>query len=1274
MARRARARDSEARLKRSWWVSGFVVCLATAATAQGSGPDRLRFFAMWDHNYLYVAAQLEDHSVVGKHSGLAQPVWLDDDVELFFELDNAKSRDLTSSCYWLGMSAAEGLWFAQGSNADDEGRWLPGNLLAPGARGFREAVKVQGTLNDISDVDQGWELEAALPWSLFGLDGPPVGRTWGFNLVRTLRGENDARYSYDRQALPAEAIKHPATWGWLAFRGSESSGAVGWLEPGEDDVAVCPRALGQVMVDGDVKGAEWQTLYGVTAELTLDRLAPVVPESYPFPPDKQRPLPDGCKFQLREFPERPPRQDISVERLVLAPYHLDYAADPHQPVPGAETRRADGGSLLSRHPLDGLGPWFSGLDSGWHQGQLQQAARALIDVLLVDYPTRVPVAFRQGAVRSLVLATEDLEQHGGAHPELGLHLPLAALTAITGPDPDLTQQVNQAALYGLIRDFYLAVPPPLRALVDDADGPACLVSLGAPTRAMRLSEGFLGACEARFREDFGLGLLWLGPTDWRRRGVHLDASIRLDAAQFPASLGQSRIATLSIGPGYDDTPTAPRPVVIPRLGRETLREAFGLVAPNAFGWLYFSSWNDFRRGDNLAASVEDGYLAERTATLLSLQFNAPEEKPWVAKFRQVEVPGTIAAGRTVQCPVRVINGGVRNWSGADQVQIGYRWYPEQRAYARKRDGTIVTDRNGKPVYRDLPLTTGGGRSEVLVSGTHQAVDVNVPVAAVDDAGQPLAPGRYRLRLDALAGEGETTRPVTDAAGDPVLDAAGQPKTETVTEPNWFSLRGDPTFDCYLDVVAPSALPAQAATVLDVALPPRLETGQRYPSRVAVRNDGAEPWDETARLAIRYDLVTSDPPCEGEPAAQQITGWLPLTPITTGSLKEQVRPGEVAALLTELPVARADGSPLPLLTSDSQAYRATIAVLGTDGRPMQASRPYTQTVELLQRDWGAGFWRVTAPRTLPAGGTAECTVAVVNTGFHSWTAEQTAVSYHWYYLDGTECRWDNPRTPLTKDLASGETVEVTVPLAAPDLPGPYVAVFDVLHHGEVWSSRLPSTYPRQTIRWPVEVVGHQLEPLDLSRYYNVTAQSTERNPNGGDFDGTGQSWPYEMMPPSGDDIAQGLYPSGYRCAPDDAPAWQRSIVFRYPRLRTNGPSAVRPEGQGLRIRAGSYRRLHLLAAAIGKDTPLELSVLTQRGLKPLPGVMVTTWDQRPAHGELLGFMTYYRHGPQGIVPDRKCYLHHIVVDLDPQWVIGAITLPRAANLRILAMTLEAAPES
>lgn len=1247
--------------------------LAGAAAAQQPEVDRLRFCTMWDEQYLYIGAQFDDINVVGRHSGPSDEVWRDDDVELFFETDNRRSDKLTGACVWLGMSAAEGLWFARGSAAAD-GRWLPQNLLALGAQGFRQAVRVHGTLNDTADADRGWEVEAAIPWAMFGRSQPALGEVWGFNLVRNLRGETDARFSYVKGATAPEAHRRPASWGWIAFRGRPGGpDATGWIEPGDEAVVICPSAgEGKVRIDGRVGPDEWPYLYGLALELTPDRLLPLTPETYPPPPDRDDPLPEGCDYRPLEVPPRPERGPYEGERLVLAGYVYDYQDDERQPRYATHgVRRPDGSCFFTQHPLEGLGPWFSGLRSGWHYEQLERAAEAHVDVLLAVESPAEP-ALRAAALDSLVLALGDLHRYRRPHPGLGLLIPLETLTARLGEDLDLTRQVTQATLYETIRDFFERVPPPLRAQVADGSRQCCLVALSAPSRRVRLTQSFLAYCEARFRSDFGLDLLWLGPPEWRRRGVALDATISLEAGLAPLYDSAGRIHTLSVGPGWDDSGTSYSPRRRPRLGRQTFRDGFALASPADYQWLFFPSWNDYRRGDNIAASTEYGELHERTAALLALQFNAPEEKPWVAVIRRFEAPDVIGAGMAVQCPVQIVNGGMRPWSASDRVQLSYRWHPDQPQLVRKRDGTVLLDQDGKPVYRDLPLTENGGRSEILTGPTRAVLDTVLPVIAVDDQGAPLPPGRYRLRLDALAGESETEQEILDQAGNPVLDERGKPRTRLVRGANWFSLRDDPTFDVRITVAPPAQLPAQAGTVLEVQLPPRLETGQRYPIWLRARNDGSRPWTGPVRAAVRWEMVSATPPCLAPRAPEPLGDWLPLADVMAAARRDVVRPGEVVGLSLELPVRRPDGTPLPVTDGVERRVRAVFALLDADGQPLPARRTYAQSAEILARDDGAGFWRIEIPGYAPAGAKLACRVTVVNTGFHTWPAGQAAVGCSWYYPDGVEAAYDVARAPVPVELASGGSVEVHLEVPTPAFPGAYTLAFDVLHEDERRGSQQPSTYVGDSARRTVILTGGLATPVDLSRIYNVVARGSEAQPAAADFDGHGLSLPAEQLPPGAYDLGRGLYPAGLfgpTAAP--GPSWRRAIPFRYEAFREGKPDAVQPTGQVAPVPTGRYLRLHVLGASVDEDATAAFAVRGPGGQRPLDPVTLTTWDRPAAHGELLGLRLDFRRGPDGDRLGQRAWLHHATVGLDAGAPIDAIVMPNQPLWRILALTLESA---
>src|SRR5262245_9857505 len=133
---------------------------------------------LWDRDYLYFFADLEDadlYADVKEHDG---PTWENDVFELFFK--PAADRP---GYYEFQVNAA--------------GTVLDMFLPRRGAGGYRRfkrdgdfhletAVQLRGTLNQWHDRDQGWSVEGRIPWKDFLRTGgrPAPGEVWKFALCR----------------------------------------------------------------------------------------------------------------------------------------------------------------------------------------------------------------------------------------------------------------------------------------------------------------------------------------------------------------------------------------------------------------------------------------------------------------------------------------------------------------------------------------------------------------------------------------------------------------------------------------------------------------------------------------------------------------------------------------------------------------------------------------------------------------------------------------------------------------------------------------------------------------------------------------------------------------------------------------------------------------------------------------------------------------------------------------------------------------------------------
>ena len=142
---------------------------------------RTRAKLLWDDDYLYIAAELEEPHVwatLTKHDSV---IFQDPDFEVFMD-----PRGETHSYYEFEINAINTSWdLMLDKPYMDHGR--PNN--AWDIPGLKTAIHVNGTLNNPADTDRGWTVEIAFPWKVLGEHarhpGPPAeGEQWRIDFSR----------------------------------------------------------------------------------------------------------------------------------------------------------------------------------------------------------------------------------------------------------------------------------------------------------------------------------------------------------------------------------------------------------------------------------------------------------------------------------------------------------------------------------------------------------------------------------------------------------------------------------------------------------------------------------------------------------------------------------------------------------------------------------------------------------------------------------------------------------------------------------------------------------------------------------------------------------------------------------------------------------------------------------------------------------------------------------------------------------------------------------
>ncbi len=180
---------------------------------------------LWDSHALYIGATLQEPHVWAALTDPLQPVFRDNDFEVYLDPDGDNHN-----YYELGLNAlATRCETTLAKPHKDGGPALRGTGIA----GLQLAVRVSGTLNNPEDADGGWSIEIVLPWAGFAryhaLNLPPEhGDLWRMNLGRVEWRHMVVNGAYRQVPDAAEEnwvwspqgvvnMHRPETWGYLQF-------------------------------------------------------------------------------------------------------------------------------------------------------------------------------------------------------------------------------------------------------------------------------------------------------------------------------------------------------------------------------------------------------------------------------------------------------------------------------------------------------------------------------------------------------------------------------------------------------------------------------------------------------------------------------------------------------------------------------------------------------------------------------------------------------------------------------------------------------------------------------------------------------------------------------------------------------------------------------------------------------------------------------------------------------------------------------------------------
>lgn len=166
------------------WTNAVIIATFVAYWTNRPALTKTKSRLLWDDQYLYFHAEMEDADLLATVRKKNGRTWDDDVFELFFRPDETRAN-----YYELQVNARNThfneLLPPRGTNA-------PGRFATGLPFSWKTAVKRFGTLNQRQDTDKGWSVEGRIPWSDFARTSskPKAGDTWRFALCRYDHSKN----------------------------------------------------------------------------------------------------------------------------------------------------------------------------------------------------------------------------------------------------------------------------------------------------------------------------------------------------------------------------------------------------------------------------------------------------------------------------------------------------------------------------------------------------------------------------------------------------------------------------------------------------------------------------------------------------------------------------------------------------------------------------------------------------------------------------------------------------------------------------------------------------------------------------------------------------------------------------------------------------------------------------------------------------------------------------------------------------------------------------
>jgi len=198
---------------------------------------------LWDETNFYILAKIEEPHVWANLKQRDTIIFYNNDFEVFIDPDSD-----TFNYYELEINALNTAWdlFLSKPYRENDNVVL-NDWNIPG---LQSAVKINGTLNNPDDIDQGWVLEMAIPWASYRKSynekNVPADQFWRVNFSRVNWQHTITNGSYERKKGPDGKFLPEYNWVWspmgvINMHEPEKWGYVYFSSKEENDTFTIPQ-------------------------------------------------------------------------------------------------------------------------------------------------------------------------------------------------------------------------------------------------------------------------------------------------------------------------------------------------------------------------------------------------------------------------------------------------------------------------------------------------------------------------------------------------------------------------------------------------------------------------------------------------------------------------------------------------------------------------------------------------------------------------------------------------------------------------------------------------------------------------------------------------------------------------------------------------------------------------------------------------------------------------------------------------------------------------